>query len=70
MENYVFFLCTCITRTQEFDALATCAVVVSSPFANKVHSSFVLRGQKNYGMTVRAPLALVIQLEPDASPSV
>ncbi len=66
----MFSLCTCTTRTQKFDALATYGVVVSSPFANKVHSSFVLRGPKNYGMTVRAPLALVIRLEPDASPSV
>jgi len=30
----------------------------------------MLRGQKHYGMTTRAPLALVIKLEPDASPSV
>jgi hypothetical protein len=30
----------------------------------------VLRGQKNYGMIVRVPLALVIGLELDASPLV
>jgi len=51
-------------------ALVACGVVVSSLLANKVHSSSVLRGRKNYGMTVRAPLALVIGLEPNVSPSV
>jgi hypothetical protein len=30
----------------------------------------VLKGRKDYGMTIRAPLALVIRLEPDASPSI
>jgi hypothetical protein len=64
----VFFLCTCTPGTREFDALVACGVVVSSPFTNKVCSSFVLRGRKDYGMTVRAPLALVIGFEPDASP--
>jgi hypothetical protein len=67
MENCVFPWCTCIPGTREFDALIVCGVVVSSPFANKVRSSSVLRGRKDYGMTVRAPLALVIGLEPDAS---
>jgi hypothetical protein len=32
--------------------------------------SSVLRGQKDYGMIVRTPLALVIGLEPDANPLV
>jgi hypothetical protein len=61
---------SCTPRTQKFDALATCGVVVSSPLANKVCSSSVLRGWKDYGMIVQAPLALVIGLEPNASPSV
>jgi len=38
--------------------------------ANKVHFSSVLEGQKDCGMIVRTPLALVIGLKPDASPSV
>jgi hypothetical protein len=70
MENCVFSWCTCIFATREFDALATCGVIVSSPFANKVRSSFVLKGQKDYGMISRAPLALVVGLELDASPSI
>jgi hypothetical protein len=40
------------------------------PLANKVRSSSVLKGQKDYGMSARALLALVIGLELDASPSV
>jgi hypothetical protein len=63
-------LCTCTPRTREFDALTTCGVVVSSPLANKVFFSSVLKGRKDYGMTAQTPLALVIRLEPDASPSV
>jgi hypothetical protein len=35
-----------------------------------VHSFSVLRGQKDYGMTAQAPLALVIGLEPYVSPLV
>jgi hypothetical protein len=70
MENCVFSLCTFTLGTQEFDALIACGVVVSSPLTNKVRSSFVLRGRKDYGMTTRAPLALVIGLELDASPLV
>jgi len=58
------------SKTWEFDALTACGVIVSSPFANKVRSSFMLRGRKDYGTTIRAPLALVIKLEPDASPSI
>jgi hypothetical protein len=54
----------------EFDSLVACGVVVSSPLANKVRSSSVLKGRKDYGMTVRALLAVVIGLEPDASSSV
>jgi len=68
MENCVFSWCTCILGTREFDALTACGVVVSSPLANNVHSSSVLRGRKDYGMTARAPLALVIGFEPDACP--
>jgi hypothetical protein len=37
MEQCVFSLCTCTPRTREFDGLTACGVVVSSPFANKVH---------------------------------
>jgi hypothetical protein len=70
MENYVFSWCTCTPRTQKFDALVACGVIASSPLANKVRSSFVLRRWKDYGMNVRTPLALVIGLEPDASPLV
>jgi hypothetical protein len=55
---------------QEFDALVACGVVVFCPLANKVRSSSVLRGRKDCGMTVQAPLALVIGLEPDVSPLV
>jgi hypothetical protein len=36
----------------------------------KVRSSSVLRGQKDYGMTTRIPLALIIGLELDVNPSV
>ncbi len=53
-----------------FDALIACGVVVSSHLANKVRFSSMLRRRKDCGMTTRAPLALVIGLEPDASPSV
>jgi hypothetical protein len=60
---------SCIPRTRKFDALTTCGVVVSSPLAKKVRSSSVLKGQKNYGIIVQAPLALVIGLEPNASSS-
>jgi hypothetical protein len=28
----------------------------------------MLRGQKDYGMTIRTPLALIIGLEPNANP--
>jgi hypothetical protein len=70
MENWVFSKCTCTPRTREFDALIACGVGVSSPLANKVRSSSMLRGRKDYGMTARAPLALVIGLQPDASPLV
>jgi hypothetical protein len=66
----VFFLCTCTPRTRKFDALIAYGVVVSSPLTNKVHSSSALREQKDCGMTVRTPLALVIELEPNASPLV
>jgi hypothetical protein len=58
------------TGTQEFDALAACGVIASSPLANKMCSSSVLKGQKDCGMITQAPLALVIGLELDASPSV
>jgi len=67
VENYVFSSCTCTLGTQEFDALATCGIIVSSPFANKVCFSFVLKGRRDYGMTIQAPLALIIGLEPNAS---
>jgi hypothetical protein len=70
MKNCIFSLCTCTPRTREFDALASCGVVISSPLANKVFFSFVLRGWKDYGMTTWTPLALVIGLEPDANPLV
>jgi hypothetical protein len=63
-------LYTCIPGTQEFDALIACGVVVSSPLANKVHSSFVLKGRKDCGMIVRAPVALVKGLELDVNPSI
>jgi hypothetical protein len=67
MENCVFSLCTCIPRTQEFDALVACGVVVSSPLTNKVQYSFVLRGRKDYGMIARTLLTLVIGLEPNVT---
>jgi hypothetical protein len=70
MENCVFSLCTCTYGTQKFDALATCGVVISSPLTNKVHSSSMLKGRKNYGMIAQTPLALVIALKLDASPLV
>jgi len=70
VENYVFSWCTCTHGTWEFDALAACGVIVSSLFANKVCSFFVLRGWKDCGMTARVPLALVIGLELDVNPSV
>jgi len=68
VENCVFSWCTCTPGTREFDALTACGVVVSSPLANKVHSSSMLRGRKDCGMTARAPLAMIIGLEPNASP--
>jgi len=40
------------------------------PIRNKMCSSSMLRGQKDCGMIPWAPLALIIGLEPDASPSV
>jgi hypothetical protein len=70
VENCVFSLCTCTPGTREFDALTTCGVVVSSPLANKVCFSSVLRGRKDCGMITRAPRALVIGLKPDANPSI
>jgi hypothetical protein len=70
MENCVFSWCTCTLETREFDTLTASGIVVSSPLVNKVGSSFVLRGRKDYGMTTRTPLALVIGLEPNASPLV
>ncbi len=70
MENCVFSWCTCTLGTREFDALTACGVVFSSPLANKVCYSSMLRGWKDCGMTVRAPLALVIGLEPNVNPSV
>ncbi len=69
-EKLCVFLCTCTPGTQEFDALTACGVVFSSPLANKVRFSSMLRGRKDCGMIAQAPLALVIGLEPDASPSV
>jgi len=70
VENCVFSWCTCIHGTREFDALTACGVVVSSPLINKVCSSSVLKGWKDCGMIARTPLALVIRLEPNASPSI
>jgi len=70
VENCVFSWCTCTLGTRKFNALTACGVVVSSPLANKVHYSSVLKGRKDCGMIVWAPLALVIGLELDASPSV
>jgi hypothetical protein len=70
MENCVFFLYTCTLGTRKFDALTAYGVIVSSPLTNKMHSCFMLRGQKYYGMTPRAPLALVIGLEPNVNPSI
>jgi hypothetical protein len=70
VENCVFSWCTCTPGTREFDGLTTCGVVVSSPFTNKVRSSSVLKGRKDYGMTSQTLLALVIGLELDASPSI
>jgi len=67
VENCVFSWCT--PRTREFDALIACGVVVSSPLANKVRSSSVLKGRKYCGMIAWALLALVIGLELDASSS-
>ncbi len=66
----MFSSCTCTPGTRKFDALTTCGEIISSPLANKVRSSSVLRGRKNYGMIAQAPLALVIGLELDASPLV
>jgi hypothetical protein len=70
MKNCVFSWCTCTPKTQEFDALTTCGVLVSSPLSNKVCSSPMLRGRKDYGMAARAALALVIGLEPNVNPLV
>jgi len=70
MENCVFSWCTCPLRTWEFDALVACGAVVSSPLTNKVHFSSMLRGRKNCGMIVQAPLALVIGFEPNVNPLV
>jgi hypothetical protein len=70
VENCVFSWCTCIFGTWKFDALAICGVVVSSPLANKVRFSFVLRGRKDYGMSAWTPLVLIIGLKPNASPLV
>jgi hypothetical protein len=70
MKNCVFSWCTCILQTWKFDALVACGIVVSSPLTNKVHSYSMLKGQKDCGMTLQAPLALVIGLEPNVSPSV
>ncbi len=64
----MFFYFTCTLGTGEFDTLAACGVVVSSPLTNKVRSSPMLKGQKDCGMTTRAPLTLVIGLELDVSP--
>jgi hypothetical protein len=68
VENCVFSWCTCTLGTCEFDALVACDVIVSSPLANKVRSSSMSKGRKNYGMITRTPLALVIGFEPDVSP--
>jgi hypothetical protein len=57
VENCVFSWRTCTLRTQKFDALTACGVVVSNPLTNKVRSSSVLRGQKDYGMIAQALLA-------------
>jgi hypothetical protein len=62
--------CTCTPGTQEFDALTACGVIVSSPLANKVRSSSILKGWKDYGMIARGPLTLVIGLELHASLSI
>jgi len=70
MKNYVFSWCTCTPGTWEFDALLACGVAISSPLANKMRSSSMLRGRKDYRMITWAPLALVIGLELNASPSV
>jgi hypothetical protein len=70
VENCVFSWCTCTLGTRKFDALTTCGVIVSSPLTNKMWFSSVLRGRKDYGMTSRAPLALVTRLEPNASSSI
>jgi hypothetical protein len=66
----VCFPDACTLGTQEFDALTTCGVVVSYPFANKVHSFSMLRRRKNYGMIAQVPLAAIIGLEPYVSPLV
>jgi hypothetical protein len=70
VEHCVFSWCTCTPRTQEFDALVACGVVVSSPLTKKVHFSSVLKGWKDCGKTTQAPLALIIGLELDVSPLV
>ncbi len=66
----MFSSCTCTLGTQEFDALIACGIVVSSPFANKVRFFSMLKRRKDYGMIIRAPLTLIIGLEPDANPLV
>ncbi len=66
----MFSLCTCSLGKREFDALVACGVIVSPSLANKVRSSCVLKARKDCGMNTRAPLALVIGLQPNASPSI
>jgi hypothetical protein len=46
MENYVFSWCPCTHGTWKFDGLIVCGVIVSSPFANKVHSFFCVERTK------------------------
>jgi hypothetical protein len=70
VENCVFSWCTCTHGTRKFDALVACGVVVSSPLANKVCFSSMLRGRKDYGMITRVLLVVVVGLEPYASPLV
>jgi len=66
----VFSQCTCILGARKFDALIACGVIVSFLFANNVRFSSMLRGRKDCGMIVQAPLTLVIGLEPNVSPLV
>jgi hypothetical protein len=46
MENYVFSWCTYTPGTQEFDALTTYGVVISSALINNVCFSSVLKNEK------------------------